>query len=136
MRSSLMAFGAGLVLVIQSVNAQDICGEAPSLSDPAISRGVTEAIQVFRIWSGSGESFARFAADQYRRLAKGRSPDEARLIAVALLHAECLELTRDQDPARLPWHFKDRLVGLSKLVPDFREAYAVLERIKTAETRR
>jgi len=136
MRTWLTALGVGLVLAIQSASAHEFCGEAPSFADPVIARGVGETVQVFRFWSGSGASFARLAADRYQALAKGRSPAEARVIAVALLHAECLELMRDQDPAKLPWHFKDRFVGLSKLVPDFREADALLDRIKAAEARR
>lgn len=125
-----------LMLSGSSAAAHEICGVRPTFSDPTISREIVETVGLFRVWSGSGDSFARFAAGQYRLLAERHGALKARRIAVALLHAECTELTRGRDPARLPWHFKDRLMGLSKIVPDFREAEALLARIKSAEARR
>ena len=136
MRLWIMAFAAGVLLAIGPVHAAELCGEAPSLADPATARGVLQAAEVFKISAAAGKTFADIAASFYRSLAKGHSSQEARSIAVALLHAACVELTRDAEPARLPWHAKDKLAGLSTLVPDFREAHALLERIKAAETQR
>jgi|GEM_PF-5655354 len=118
------------------VRAAELCGEAPPLPDPTTARGVIRAAEVFKISAAAGHTFADLAASFYRDLATGHSSEEARSIASALLHASCVELTRGKDPARLPWHAKDKLAGLSTLVADFREAQAVLDRIMAAETQR
>jgi hypothetical protein len=128
--------GVCLAIGARTASASDFCGEAPPLSDPAISTGVADAVGVFRIWSGSGTSFERLATEKYRELAKGRTARDAQDIAVALLHAECIELTQGRDLGHLPWHIKDRFIGLSKITPDFLEAHALLDRMQAAEARK
>ena len=132
----IMACAVGLLLGIGPVRAAELCGEAPSLSDPTTGPRVMQAVEVFKISAAAGQTFADLAVSFYGNLAKGHSSEEARSIASALLHASCVELTRGKDPASLPWHAKDKLVGLSTLVPDFREAHALFDRIKAAETQR
>jgi hypothetical protein len=136
MRFCVMTFGVVLLLAVRLTSAADLCGEAPSLSDPALARGVTQAAQVFKVSAAARQTFANLAATFYRSLAEGRSSGEVRSIAVALLQASCLQLTQGEDPGKLPGHVKDKLVGLSTLVPDFNEAHALLERIKAAEAGR
>ena len=136
MRFCVMTFGVVLLLAVRPTIAADLCGEAPSLSDPAVARGVAEAAEVFKVSAAARQTFADLAATFYHDLAKGRSSGEARSIAVALLQASCLQLTQGEDPGKLPWHVKDKLVGLSTLVPDFNEAHALVERIEAAEAGR
>jgi hypothetical protein len=136
MRDCLIAIAFGLALTVQSANADELCGEAPAISNQEMARSIPRAVFALRLSSAAGEAFARHAMRVYVDAAKGRSPEEARLIAVALLHGYCVELTQGEDPANLPWHFKDQFVGLSRLIPDFPEAQALLERIKAAEARR
>jgi hypothetical protein len=136
MHFRIASLAVGLLLAAQPICAAELCGDAPLLTDPALARGVTQAAQVFKISAAASKTFADLAASFYRGLAEGRPSPEAHSIAVALLHATCVELTRGQDPARLPWHVKDKLGGLATLVPDFSEAHALLERIKAAETAR
>jgi hypothetical protein len=136
MRSCLLAFGALMVVGVPSASAQDLCGKAPLPSDPAISRGVAEAIEAFKFSSQSGAAFGHLAVERFHGIAKDSSPAEAHAVAAALLHAECADVTQNEDPARLPWQSKDRLVELSKLIPDFNEAQALLDRIRALESQR
>ena len=136
MRYCAMTFGVLLLFAIRPTHAADLCGEAPPFSDPAVAHGVAEAAEVFKVSAAARQTFADLAATFYHSLAKGHSAVEARSIAVALLQASCLQLTRGEDPGKLPWHAKDKLVGLSTLVPDFNEAHALLERVKAAEAGR
>jgi hypothetical protein len=72
----------------------------------------------------------------YGDLAKGRPAAEARTIAVALLQASCVAMTRNVSPGPLPWHVADKLAGLSLVIPDFDEAKALLARIAADDVRR
>jgi len=128
----LATFALTVLLAIQPIQAAELCGEPP-LSDPTIALEAKKAAEVFKISAAARKTFADLAANFHSGIAKGRPPGDARIIAVAMLHAACVELTRGEDPARLPWHVKDKLVGISTLVPDFPEAQALLERILVAE---
>ena len=120
----------------QPAFSSELCGVAPLLADAELAARVNETVRDFQFWSGSGDSYARMAAEKFSELARDRPPAEARLIAAALLYAECIEDTRGEDAARLPWYVKDRLAGLSRLVPDFQAARDVLARVQAAEMSR
>ena len=135
MRFLITALAIGVLLGIGPVHAAELCGEAPTVSDRTAVR-VVKAAEAFKVSAAAGQTFVNLAGTVYRNLAGEHSSEEARSIAAALLQASCVELTRGEDPARLPWHVKDKLVGLSTLVPDFHEAVVLLERIKAAETQR
>ncbi len=133
MHLGITAFALGMLLAINPIQADDLCGEAPRLSDPTIAREAKEAAEAFKISAAARKTFADIAANFHQGMAKRRPPGDARVIAVAMLHAACVELTRGEDPAKLPPHVKDKLVGLSTLVPDFDEGRALLERIRIGE---
>jgi hypothetical protein len=136
MRFLIAIFAVGVLIDIAPADAAELCGEAPSVSDRTAARGVSRTAEVFKVSAAAGKTFADLAATFYLNLSAGHSSEEARSIAGALLHASCIELTRGEDPAKLPWHVKNKLAGLSTLVPDFHEAAALLARIKAAETQR
>ena len=133
MRASLIAVIS--LLLVQPAAANEICGAAPTLPNPQTMQAVEQAVAGLSLSSQAGESFAQHAQDVYGMLTIGRSPEEARLMASALLHGYCEKLTKNEDPAKLPANMKDHLEGLAKLVPDFREGQAVLDRIKAAEAK-
>ena len=133
MRASLIAFLS--FFVVQPAAANDICGAAPTLPNAQAKQAVEQAVGGLSISSQSGEPFARHARDVYDMMVVGRSPEDARLLATALVQAYCENMTRNEDPAKLPAHMKDQLEGLAKLTPDFPEGQAMLERIKAAETK-
>jgi hypothetical protein len=124
-----------LVLPVASAYANSICGDPPRLSRREASQ-VRRAVFGLGLSSAAGETFAWHAARVHGELVKGRSRDDARRLAVALLHGHCLAMTRNQDPSSLSWHVRDHIIGLSKLVPDFREAQAIIDRLQAAQTRR
>jgi hypothetical protein len=136
MRCSILAIAVGFLLGVQPVLAADLCGERPAVSDPAVLDGVLKAAAVFKISAAAANTFADLAQTFYRSLARDRPSEEALPIAAALLVASCEELTRGEDPAKLPWHVKDKLAGLATLVPDFPQGRALLERIKATEAAR
>jgi hypothetical protein len=136
MHLGITALTFGILLAINNpVRAGELCGEEPALSDPAIARKAKEAAKAFKISAAARKTFADLAANFHEGIAREHPPGNARVIAVAMLHEACVELTRGEDPAKLPPHVKDKLVGLSMLVPDFEEARALLERIRAAEKR-
>jgi hypothetical protein len=113
----------------------ELCGPAPELS-ASQERALEQALFGLALSSAAGKSFADHAGRVYGRLAAGRPPGEARLLAVALVRGHCLAMTKGQEPARLSWHVKDHIAGMSALVPDFHEAHAIVARMEAAEARR
>jgi hypothetical protein len=133
MRACIGVFGLAYVLLAQPAGAQEICGEAPALPPSATAEQLDHALFGLAVSSAAGEGFVSHARVVYGDLVKGRSDADARLLAAALLQAYCARMLQHEDPARLPWHMKSQLAGLALLVPDFREARALLERIAAAE---
>jgi hypothetical protein len=136
MRGRIAAAGVFIMLLSHpSAAAEDICGAAMERLDAATADAVQHAVFDLAVSSAAGETFAFHAQRVYGVLIKRRE-DHARLLAVALLRAYCVFLTRNEDPARFSWHVKSQLEGMARLVPDFREAQALLDRITAAEQQR
>ena len=133
MRDPVAAIVLALLLTVPGAQANEICGEAPPLASPETAGAVSSAVFGLKLSSAAGEGFAAHARNVYFEAAKARPPEEARTIAAALLHGYCTDLMHGADAASLPWHVKDHFLGLSRLISDFRQADALLARIKAAE---
>jgi hypothetical protein len=133
MRACIAAFAVAFALLARPAGAQEICGEAPPLPHGATAEQLHHAVFGLALSSAAGAGFVAHARVVYGDLVKGRSAADARLLAVALLQAYCAWMLQHEDPARLPWHMKSQLAGMAQLVPDFREANALLDRIAAAE---
>ena len=136
MRARFGAIALASVLLAQPAGAHEICGDAPALPSSATAEQLHHAVIGLAISSAAGEGFVSHARAAYGDLVKGRSDADACLLAAALLQAYCARMLQNEDAARLPWHMKSQLAGMALLVPDFREAQALLERIAAAERTR
>jgi hypothetical protein len=108
MRGRIAAAGVSIMLLSHpSAAAEDICGAAMERLDAATADAVQHAVFDLAVSSAAGETFAFHAQRVYGVLIKRRE-DHARLLAVALLRAYCVFLTRRpgaiflarQEPAR------------------------------------
>jgi hypothetical protein len=136
MRGCIGALGLAFIGFAQPAGAHEICGEPPALPQSATAEQLHGAVFGLAVSSAAGAGFVAHARVVYGDLVKGRADADARLLAVALLQAYCARMLQNEDAARLPWHMKSQLASMAQLVPDFREADALLERIAAAERAR
>lgn len=145
MRFSISAISLVLLLSTQPARSTELCGEGPPWRDTGVLHAVLSAVDWLKTSAATGNAFAEQARGHYRSLVTsfssetsfdkefGIKPTDPRELAAILLVASCEVLTGGEDPAKLPWHVKNKLAGLATLVPDFPEGRALLERMKSAE---